>query len=91
MMEQCKILPEDLKTLQKISRETFIETFAKENTEEDLRKYLEEDLGEKQLLEELMHPHSHFFFSLAEGKITGYMKLNEQSAQTEKGPSRHTP
>lgn len=85
MMELCKILPEDLKALQKISRETFIETFGKENTEEDLRKYLEEDLGEKQLLEELMHPHSHFFFSLAEGKITGYMKLNEQSAQTEKG------
>lgn len=85
MMELCKILPEDLKALQKISRETFIETFGKENTEEDLRKYLEEDLGEKQLLEELMHRHSHFFFSLAEGKITGYMKLNEQSAQTEKG------
>lgn len=84
-MKLCKILPEDLKALQKISRETFTETFRKENTEENLRKYLEEDLGEKQLQEELMHPHSHFFFSLVEGKITGYMKLNEQSAQTEKG------
>lgn len=79
-LEFIKVRPEDLSRLQKISRETFVEAFSEDNSEEDMREYLEVAFGEKMQLQEITHP-----FSLAEGKITGYMKLNEQSAQTEQG------
>lgn len=46
-MKLCKILPEDLKALQKISRETFVEAFSEDNSEEDMREYLEVAFGEK--------------------------------------------
>lgn len=71
--------------LQRISRETFVETFGKENTEEDLAKYLAEDLGEETLRKELSHPDSVFYFAILDGEVAGYMKINEKSTQTEQG------
>ena len=78
-----KINEEDVTQLQAISRSTFRETFKDHNTEEDLNKYLDEQLSIKSLLEELKNPNSAFYFAYKNEQIVGYLKLNWTSAQTE--------
>ncbi|QOJ30583.1 MAG: GNAT family N-acetyltransferase [Ignavibacteriales bacterium] len=78
-----KVSPGELEELQKISRETFIQTFAAVNSEENMKQYLEENLSQKRLASELKNPNSEFYFALDTGKITGYLKINLGPAQTE--------
>lgn len=78
-----KIGSEDAVSLQHISRTTFKETFSEHNTEEDLNKYLAEQLSIKKLEEELNNPNTSFYFALDNNQIVGYLKLNWLNAQTE--------
>lgn len=85
-MHPTTILPaglQDLDTLQRISRETFYETFAASNTEADMQKYLEENLGVERLSAELQHSDSLFFIAWEGSTPIGYLKLNLGAAQTE--------
>lgn len=75
--------PADLESLQQISRQTFIETFAGSNTEADMEQYLQQDLSAARLTEELADPHSFFYFALSGDTVIGYLKLNTGKAQTE--------
>ena len=73
----------DVATLCSLGSETFSETFAGENSEEDMRKYNEEHFSEKAVLEEISAENSVFFIAYA-GKVpAAYMKVNFLSAQTE--------
>ena len=74
----------DLENLQKISITTFKETFEEVNTEEDMQKYLNENLNEEKLKSELENLDSEFYFIENENKNLGYLKLNFGNAQTEK-------
>ncbi len=78
-----KIEIEDLRNLQKISIQTFRETFDEVNTEEDMQKYVDEKLNVNQLQSELENPESEFYFAENNDKILGYLKLNFGNAQTE--------
>lgn len=69
--------------LQTISRQTFAETFSTQNTEEDIKKYLEENLSLDQLSNELANPDSRFYFAWQNEAVIGYLKLNFGQAQTE--------
>jgi ribosomal protein S18 acetylase RimI-like enzyme len=69
--------------LQKIGRETFFETFATGNTEENMKKYLEEGFSIEKLTSELIDPNSAFYFAWYEQQIIGYLKLNFGTSQTE--------
>lgn len=40
-----KVTLKDIGQLQKIGRQTFLETFSASNTEENMRKYLDEDFS----------------------------------------------
>jgi ribosomal protein S18 acetylase RimI-like enzyme len=82
MIEIVRVNLSDLDALQKISRETFYETFAAVNTEEDMRQYLEESLGTERLTQELSEPSSEFYFAKSDNKLIGYLKLNLKDAQT---------
>ena len=53
-------------TLQQISRQTFAETFAASNTEENMRKYLDEAYSLEKLAEELKAPDVYFYFAKEE-------------------------
>ncbi|WP_276805155.1 GNAT family N-acetyltransferase [Lactobacillus hominis] len=75
---------EDIAQLQKISRQTFTETFGAYNTEEDLAEFLDDAYDTKKLQSEIENPDSEFFFLLVENEVAGYLKVNEKSAQTEK-------
>ena len=74
----------DLENLQKISITTFRETFEEVNSEEDMQKYLDENLNLERLKSELENPNSEFYFIENENKNLGYLKLNFENAQTEK-------
>ncbi|ULQ53398.1 GNAT family N-acetyltransferase [Flavihumibacter fluvii] len=73
----------DIRQLQEISRQTFIETFAGGNTEENMQKYLEECFTMDKLTSELTNPDSEFYFALSGNKVIGYVKINFGQAQTE--------
>lgn len=74
---------QDIDNLQRIGRETFEETFAAENTAEDLQQYLEESFSIEKLTNELSNANSEFYFATCDTKVIGYLKLNLGQAQTE--------
>lgn len=73
----------DLAILQDLGRQTFYETFAPHNSEEQIRQYLTESFAEDKLTQELEHPDSQFFIAWEEGNLVGYLKVNSGEAQTE--------
>jgi ribosomal protein S18 acetylase RimI-like enzyme len=73
----------DLLELQKISVQTFSETFASTNTEENMRSYLNEAYSISKLTDEFQNVDSKFYFSILENRVIGYLKLNFGESQTE--------
>jgi ribosomal protein S18 acetylase RimI-like enzyme len=69
--------------LQKISRDTFFETFAHSTSEENMRHYLENNFSKEQLSKEIEREHSVFYFAKLENAVIGYLKINYSGAQTE--------
>ena len=74
---------EDLDLLQKISIETYTDTFGAHNTRENLHAYLTEAYAPDKLKRELVNPESHFFFLYVDEQLAGYLKVNTGAAQTE--------
>lgn len=73
----------ELETLQQISKSTFAETFSIHNSEENMRKYLRDNLSLEKLGEEMRNPKSSFYFVEMKGTVVGYLKLNVGVAQNE--------
>lgn len=88
-MKIRKINIDDLETLRNLSIQTFKETFEEVNTEEDMQKYLDENLSIEKLKSELENPNSEFYFAENNDGILGYLKLNFKDAQTEKLEENH--
>ena len=88
-MKIRKINIDDLEELRNLSIQTFKETFEEVNTEEDMQKYLDENLSLERLKSELENPDSEFYFIENENKNLGYLKLNFGNAQTENFKENH--
>ncbi len=88
-MKIRKINIDDLEALRNLSIKTFKETFEEVNTEEDMQKYLLENLSIEKLNSELENPNSEFYFAENNDEILGYLKLNFKDAQTEKLEENH--
>lgn len=78
-----KCILEDLSELQKISVETFTETFKDQNSPEHLNAYLERAYNLEQLEQELANRSSQFFFVYLNQEVAGYLKVNADEAQSE--------
>lgn len=78
-----KIKLGDLSELQLISRLTFVETFADQNTADDMQNYLDNNLSADKLQNELTDVNSAFYFASLDNKVIGYLKINFGQAQTE--------
>lgn len=83
-----KIGLQDIDRLQAISKQTFYETFAAVNTEENMARYLAESFSIEKLTTELNNPDAAFYFAVQEGEVIGYLKLNTGASQTELKDSR---
>lgn len=80
-IKQCTI--EDLSILQKISCETFFETFKDLNSSDNMNAYLERAFNVKQLEKELSTVSSQFFFIFFNHEVAGYLKVNTLDSQSE--------
>ena len=81
IIKKCTL--QDLESLRRISIETFRQTFADSNTEENMTAYLDSAYNEKKLYKELSNPDSSFFFILVDECLAGYLKINEFPSQTD--------
>lgn len=75
---------DEAESLRNISIQTFTETFSEHNTENDMQKYISENLNPEKLLSELQTENSEFYFLKLNQQIIGYLKLNRGDSQTEK-------
>ena len=78
-----KVVLDDINQLQEIGRETFYETFSAGNTEENMKKYLEEGFSIEKLTREINDINSEIYFAELDNKVIGYLKLNFGESQTE--------
>lgn len=81
LIKKCNL--EDINTLQTVAQQTFYETFAAVNTEQDIQDYLTNVLSQTALKQQLNNPHSSFYLLQINNQIAGYLKLNIETAQTE--------
>ncbi len=82
-IELLKVSIDEIYQLQEIGKQTFSETFAEGNTEENMANYLEEGFSIEKLKSELNNPDSEFYFAKSEDKVIGYLKINFGQSQTE--------
>ena len=75
----------DVALLQNISVQTFSETFAALNTQQNMAAYLNEAFSIEKLTTELADPESSFYFALVGDSLIGYLKLNYGCPQSEAG------
>ncbi len=85
-IEIKKVKHKDLELLREISIETFTDTFAAQNSAENMKNYLERAYNHKQLESELANNFSQFYFVYLDNELAGYLKVNINEAQSEKMP-----
>ena len=78
-----KVTENDIERLQKIGKQTFLETFSASNSEDNMKSYLEEGFALEKLALELNDANSEFYFAKLDNEIIGYLKLNFGGSQTE--------
>lgn len=78
-----RVTVDDIEQLLQIGRETFYETFSAGNTEENMKRYLEEGFSRKKLTAELNDTGAEFYFATLNNNVIGYLKLNFGQSQTE--------
>lgn len=78
-----KVTIADIEKLQNIGRQTFLETFSKPNTDENMNLYLSNSFAFDKLKKEIENPDSEFYFALLNDAVIGYLKTNSGKAQTE--------
>ena len=71
-----KVEMADVEVLAKIAKQTFRETFAHDNTEEQLQEYFEEAYSLRVLSTELENPDFETYFIMHEEEIAGFLKVN---------------
>lgn len=64
-----------------ISRQTFIETYEKDNNPDDFANYMKSAFNHQKMKKELKHPNSEFHFIYLEKTLVGYFKLNEDKSR----------
>lgn len=74
---------EDLHTLVKISKETFVAAFEKDNDPDDFKAYIQKAFDPQKLASELSDQDTYFYFVEEDGVLLGYFKLNIGRAQTD--------
>jgi len=82
-MKIRKVTIQDVEQLAKIGKRTFSETFAAENSPEDMAEYLDQGFATQKLKAELTDPNAEFYFAEQEGRVIGYLKVNSGASQTE--------
>ena len=78
-----KVAVLDANTLQRLSRQTFIESYSLGNTSENVQDYIESSFNELKLIEEINNRYSQFYFAILNSTPIGYIKINFAQSQTD--------
>lgn len=79
-MYEIKIVPaieEDASMIADLSRDTFYETYAEENTPENMVKFMHYQFSKEQLMDEVGKKENHFFLAYINDAVVGYIKLKD--------------
>lgn len=68
---------DDAELIADISQQTFYDTFAADNTEEDMAKFLNEQFTKGKLMIEVGSPENSFLLAYSGADVAGYLKLRE--------------
>jgi len=74
----------EIPLLRDMSIKTFIDAFGDQNTVADMDMYIAESRNLTQVQKEFNNPNTTLLFTESEGEITGFMKINQSDAQTER-------
>ncbi len=66
-----------------ISRQTFYDTFAPDNTEADMKKFLDEQFTKGRLMLEVGAQENEFLLAYADDEVAGYLKLRDAKVPAE--------
>ena len=69
----------DAELIADLSRQTFHESFAGDNTRENMDKFMNEQFTRQKLIDEVKQPWHLFFLAYIEDEPVGYLKLRERS------------
>lgn len=75
--------PQDAGLIADMSRQTFYETFAAENSQEDMDKFMNEQFSREKLVAEVSEPGCIFFLAYDGDLVTGYAKMREGEKRPE--------
>ena len=75
--------PTDLDQLTDIARDTFYQTFAKDNKPENINTYLDKAFSRATIEKELQNTGSEFYFALDNNELISYLKINRPGSQTD--------
>ncbi len=74
---------DDIDQLLTIVKQTFIETYAAQNSEENLNSYVKNNFSTTKLKAELADKNAEFYIAEFGGELIGYLKINFGPSQTE--------
>lgn len=77
--------PADAAMIADLSRQTFYDAFAADNTPEDMEKFMNEQFSREKLIAEVTDPASIFLLAMIEGEIAGYARIREAPNPPELG------
>lgn len=68
---------DDAALIADVSRQTFYDSFAADNTEADMKKFLDEQFTKGRLMLEVGAPENRFVLAYVDDAVAGYLKLRE--------------
>lgn len=77
--------PDQAEIIADMSRRTFYDSFAADNTEENMNLFLERQFDRQSLIDELSQPGNTFLLASLDGKPAGYCRLQENTHPPELG------
>ena len=81
-----KATTKEIDLLLELGKTTFTQTFAADNTPENMAAYMNRAFTHEKLKSELENPNSEFYLVRIDEEAIGYLKVNTASAQTEPQP-----
>ncbi|HET9825725.1 MAG TPA: GNAT family N-acetyltransferase [Chitinophagaceae bacterium] len=73
----------DAELIADLSRQTFFETFASQNTTENMGKFMNEQFTREKLIQEVNEPWLDFFLAFIKNEPVGYVKLRDGAVPLE--------
>lgn len=75
----------DASLIADLSRQTFEETFAAQNSKENMEKFMKEQFSREKLMAEVSDEANHFYIAFEEQEPAGYLKLRQGESLPELG------